>query len=322
MAVKHLSRGRRALLAALAAGPLTRLAAATTRFPEGPVRLVVPFAAGTVVDVYARLLATPMAERLGQPLVVDNIPGAGGTIGVERVARARPDGSTIVFAGDAAIVVGQALNEALPYDPVRDLAPISQLLINPTVLVVAPEVPVRTVAELVAHLRREGGRASFASAGMGTASHRAGEMLRQHTGLDFVHVPYNASPVVDVMQGRVTLFFAPMSAMQHVRAGKLRPLAVTGAQRSTVAPDVPTMIEAGFAGFEASAWFGLLAPARTPDDIVARLHAEARACLQSAAVSRQLDELGALPVGSTPAEFRALIAAEIPRWAGLLKRPR
>jgi tripartite-type tricarboxylate transporter receptor subunit TctC len=309
---------RRQLLCASLLLPIASRAQADT-YPNRPISLVVPFAAGTIVDVYARLLAEPLGKRLGQPVIVDNIPGAGGNVGVDRVARARPDGHTLVFSGDAALVVNPTLMERMPFDTLRDLAPISRLISNATVLVTSSATKAESLPQVLDLARAGKISLSYASAGSGTASHRAGEMLRAATGLDFVHVPYNASPLVDVMEGRVTLFFAPLTALQQVQAGRLRALAISDARRSALAPEVPTMIELGFKDFRAVAWFGLLAPAGVPRAVIDRLHAETIAVLRMPEVSRRLAEAGAETVASSPEEFRETIATELERWRRLLQ---
>jgi tripartite-type tricarboxylate transporter receptor subunit TctC len=309
---------RRQLLCSSLMLPLASRAQADP-YPSRQITLVAPFAAGTIVDVYARLLAEPLGKRLGQPVIVDNIPGAGGNVGVDRVARARPDGHTLVFSGDAALVVNPTLMERMPFDTLRDLAPISRLISNATVLVTSSSVKAESLPQVLDLARAGQISLSYASAGNGTASHRAGEMLRAATGLDFVHVPYNASPLVDVMEGRVTLFFAPLTALQQVQAGRLRALAISDARRSALAPEVPTMIELGFKDFRAVAWFGLLAPAGVPRGVIDRLHAEAVAVLRMPEVGRRLAEAGAETVASSPEEFRETIATELERWRRLLQ---
>ncbi|MFN7445259.1 MAG: Bug family tripartite tricarboxylate transporter substrate binding protein [Curvibacter sp.] len=288
-------------------------------YPIRPITLLAPFAAGTIVDVYARLLAEPLGKRLGQPVIVDNVPGAGGNVGVDRVARARPDGHTLVFSGDAALIVNPTLMEWMPFDTLRDLAPISRLISNATALVTSSANKAESLPQVLDMARAGKIPLSYASAGNGTASHRAGEMLRAATGLDFVHAPYNASPLVDVMEGRVTLFFAPLTALQQVQAGRLRALAISDARRSALAPEVPTMIELGFKDFRAVAWFGLLAPAGVPRGVIDRLHAEAVAVLRLPEVGRRLAEAGAETVASSPEEFRETIATELERWRRLLQ---
>ncbi len=301
---------------ALAAIPAWALAA----YPERPVQLVVPFAAGSAVDVLGRLLAEHMAPVLGVPVVVQNVPGAAGNIGVAQVAKATPDGYTLVLSGDAAIVVNPAIYDKLPYEPLRDLAPVSQITVTPNILVVGNQVPARSVAELVALAKAQPGKLSFASPGAGTSGHRAGELLRSGAGIDIVHVPYKNSPLTDVVGGNVTMFYAPTAtALPLVRDGKLRALATSTLQRLAVLPDLPTMAELGFPGFEAVAWFGLLAPAGTPPEALQRLHAAAVQALALPAVRERLAGMGAQPVGSTPAEFARLIADETPRWARLMR---
>ncbi|WP_326539532.1 Bug family tripartite tricarboxylate transporter substrate binding protein [Pseudorhodoferax sp.] len=305
-----------AVVLALGAAP----PAAQAAYPERPVQLVVPFGAGTVVDLLGRLLAEHMAPALGVPVVVHNVPGAAGNIGVGQVARAAPDGHTLVLSGDAAIVVNPALYANLSYDPQRDLAPVSQITVTPNVLVVGPQVNARSVAELVALARAEPGRLSFASPGAGTSGHRAGELLRRAAGIELIHVPYKNSPLADVAAGTVTMFFAPTAtALPLVRDGRLRALAVSSLQRLPVAPELPTLAEQGFAGFEAVAWFGLLAPAGTPAPALQRLYEAATQALAQPAVRERLAAMGAQPVGSTPAAFARLIAEETPRWAKLMR---
>ena len=307
-----MAHSRRQLLCATLMLPLLSRAQ-EAGYPNRPVTLVVPFGAGTIVDVYARLLAEHLGKGLGHPVIVENVPGAGGNVGVDRVARARPDGHTLVFSGDAALVVNPILMERVPFDTLRDLAPISRLMSNATVLVTSSSNKGESLQQVLDRARAEKISLTYASAGSGTASHRAGEMLRAATGLDLVHVPYNTSPLVDVMEGRVTLFFAPLTALQQVKAGRLRALAVSGDRRSALAPDVPTMIELGFKDFRAVAWFGLLAPAGVPRHVIERIHAEAIAALRAPEVGRRLAEAGAETIASGPEEFRATIAAELSR---------
>lgn len=282
-----------------------------------PLRLIVPFAAGSAPDLIARLLA----ERWERPVVVVNMPGAGGNVGVDQVAKAEKDGHTLVLAGDAAIVVNKAIYEQMPFDPQRDLAPVSQIVVTPNLLVVAANSPLRSVVDIVASAQAQPGRLTYASAGAGTSSHRAGEMLKRAEGVDIAHVPYRGSPLPDVLNGSVDFFFGNVAtALPLVREGKLRALAASSRQRLTVAPDVPTMIELGYEGFEAVAWFGLLAPAGTPAGMIIGLHAELAAIGSETGVRSRLFAMGAEPVFSSPEVFTALIAAETPKWALLMKR--
>jgi tripartite-type tricarboxylate transporter receptor subunit TctC len=258
------------------------------------------------------------AQRLCDAVVV-NQPGAGGSIGVAQVAKAAPDGYTLALAGDAALLVNPALYPEQALSPLTDLAPVSQLVITPTVLVVGKDVPVRNVAELVALARTQPGQSSFASAGAGTSSRRNGELLKLAARLDLLHVPYKASPVLDVIAGRVTMFFAPPTIARIVAEGSLRALAIAGPERLAGLPGVPTMAEAGFPQVNSLAWFGLVAPAGTPAERLERLRDEAAKALRDSASAQPLDTLAGSLVLSTPAEFRALIANELPRWRAFVK---
>jgi len=284
-------------------------------YPERPIQIVVPFAAGSPPDVLARLLAEAWKRSGFADAIVVNQPGAGGSLGVAQVAKAAADGYTLAIAGDAALVVNPSLYPNLLAAPLQQLAPVSQLVVTPTVLVVGQDIAVRSVAELVQLAQREPGRLSFASAGAGTSSRRNGELLRAVAKLDMIHVPYKASPLLDVAQGRVTMFFANAATIAPFLAdGRLRPLAVAARERLPGLPDVPTMAEAGYAQVDSLAWFGLVAPAGTPADVVAKLQAESAAALRDPAIAQRLDALGGKAVGSTPEAFRALIAQELPRW--------
>ena len=287
-------------------------------YPDRPIRIVVPFGAGSAPDIVARLLADHLSPRLGVALVVENTPGAGGTIGVNRVAKAAPDGYTLVLSGDAALVFPGAGAVAPPYAPLTDLAPVSQLVITPNVLVVSNSVAAKSVDELIAMVRARPGAFNCAHLGTGTSSQRACDLLSESAGLDLVQVPFTKSPLPDVVAGRVQIFFANIAtAMPMVREGQLRALAVSSLTRSPVAPALPTLNEAGLPGFEAVAWFGLLAPAGTSELAVRRLQSETKHALEETAVNSRLIELGTLPVGSSPREFAALLRAETKRWSGL-----
>ncbi|WP_326543483.1 Bug family tripartite tricarboxylate transporter substrate binding protein [Pseudorhodoferax sp.] len=278
-------------------------------WPERPVHLVVPFAAGSAPDAMGRSLAESLARELGVPVIVENQPGAGGTIGVGRVARAPGDGYTLVLSGDAAIVGDARFGVKLPYDPVADLVPVSQIAISPNILVVGNAVPAHSLQELVALARSQPWGLSYASVGYGTSSHRGGELLGRAAGLEMVHVPGSASPLPDVVGGRVSMFFANAAALPLVREGKLRALAVSSRERLALAPELPTVAESGYPGFEAVAWFALFAPRGTPPGIVARLEAQARSAVAGAAVRERLQAMGALPVGSDAATLAGLVAA-------------
>ena len=284
---------------------------------RAPLRLVVPFAAGSAPDLVARLLA----ERWERPVVVVNMAGAGGNIGVDHVAKAEKDGHTLVLAGDAAITVNQALYEQMPFDARRDLAPISQIVTTPNLLVVAASSPIRSVADIVTSARAEPGKLTYASAGAGTSSHRAGEMLKRAEGIEISHVPYRNSPLPDVLTGRGGFFFATAATARPLgREGKLRALATSARRRLAVADEIPTMIELGYEGFEAVAWFGLLAPAGTPPGMILGIFAELAAIGSETGVRSRLFAMGAEPLFSSPEAFAELIATETPKWALLMRR--
>jgi len=308
-----MTRFIRLLLVALAVQ--TSAVAQTTGWPAKPIHLIVPFAAGTAPDVIGRLLADSLAESLAVPVVVENLPGAGGTIGVDHVAKAAGDGYTLVLSGDAAIVVGDHYGVRKQYDPSRDLTPITQVAATPNIVVVSNELQVKTLQDFVALARSQPGRFSYASAGNGTSSHRGGELLNALAGLDLVHVPTTGSPMPDVISGRIQLFFANAAALPLVREGKVHALAVSSLQRLPGAPDLPTVAESGYPGFEAVAWFGLLAPSGTSPDIVARLQAETGKALTRPAVRDKLQAMGAVPLGSTPQAFTLLIQSETAKWS-------
>jgi len=324
MLIDSLRKGSRVLTRGLvAAAVLCTLGwsvAAHADYPERPVRLVVPFAPGTSVDSVARLLAAAVAASWGQPVVVENMPGAAGNIAVGRVAKATPDGYTLAFSGDAALVVNVSLFEQLGYDPLRDLVPISQIAITPNILVVNNDVPSRSVADLVALARAEAGPLSVASAGYGTSQHLAIEMFKRSAGVELMHIPYRGSYLPDLMGGHVKAAFANVvAALPLVRSGKLRGLAVSAERRVAAAPELPTMAEAGVAGVVASAWYGLVAPAGTPPDVVQRIHAEFTRALALPDLRQQLSASGVDIVGSSPEDFAALLRAEIPRMAKVIE---
>lgn len=307
---------RSALLTTLA----TLAGAAAAQPADGPMRIVVPFAAGSAPDIVARTLAEPLAAELGAPVTVENLPGAGGLLGVTHVVNAAADGRTVVLSGDAALVMPDP-NGVRRYDPQRDLAPISRVVATPNVLVVGGDTVARSFAHWLAWLRqRPAGRVSYASAGIGTSSHRAGELLAKMTGVEMVHVPSNQSPLPDVVAGRVDFFFANVAtAMPLVREGRVRALAVSSLQRTPIAPELPTLAESGLPGFEAIAWFALLAPAATPTEMVVRWQRAARSALATITVKARLQSLGIEPIGDSPDELRLTIDRESRKWAGLIR---
>jgi len=303
---------------------LTALAAlsgsAAAQRGDRPMRVVVPFAAGSAPDIVARTIAEPMAGELGAQVVVENMPGAGGLLGVTHVVNAAPDGHTVVMSGDAALVMPDP-NGVRRYNPQRDLAPISRLVATPNVLVVGGDTAARDFTDWLAWLRqRPAGRVNYASAGVGTSSHRAGELLAQMTGVEMVHVPFNQSPLPEVVAGRVDFFFANVAtAMPLVREGRVRALAVSSLQRTPIAPELPTLAESGLPGFEAIAWFALLAPSATPPEMLARWQRAARGALATAAVKAKLQSLGIEPVGESSNELLMTIERESRKWAGLIR---
>ena len=295
-------------------------ALAQAPYPNRPIELIIGFPPGTVADTLARLYASNL--QLGQPVVVKALSGAAGNIAARAVAKANPDGHTVLLAGNASIVVNQSLYESLPYDPEKDLVPVSQLAMAPNVLVIHPDVPAQTVQELAAYARARPDALSYAHAGLGISQHLAAELFKQMAGIEMLAVGYRGGPDIysDLLAGRVKLCFCNIvSAMPFVREGKLRALAITSTSRSTAAPDLPTMHESGFPGFEAVAWFGLMVPAGTPPSIVETLHRETVRALAAEELRAKFAALGMTPIGNSPAEFTAAIKSEIPYWDKVIK---
>src|SRR5882672_5934994 len=291
-------------------------------YPAKPIRMIVAYPPGGGTDIVGRMVAQKLGETLGQSVVVENRGGASGNIGTELAARAAPDGYTILMGNVAPNAINISLFKDLPFDPVADFAPVSLVASTPNILVVHPSTPARTVKEVIALAKAKPGTLNFASAGMGSSSHLAGELFRILAGADIVHVPYKgAGPaMVDVLSGQVQLYFATMpAAMPHVKAGKLAPVAVTSARRSRALPDLPTVAESGVAGYEASTWYGLLAPARTPGVAVARLHQATVKILADPALREKLADQGFEPVGDSPEEFGAYMKSEIAKWGKAIR---
>jgi len=291
-------------------------------WPAKPIRFIVSFPPGGSADIIARALAQKLSEpgSLGQQVLVDNRAGAGGNIGVDLAAKSAPDGYTIVLGAAGAIVINQSLMGGLPYDPQKDLAPISLLATIPIVLAVHPSTPANSVRELIALARSK--PLAFASAGNGTAMHLSGELFKLKAGLDLQHVPYKGSgpAVADLMGGQVPVAFVDLSsALPHIRSGRVRALAVAGGKRTITAPEIPTIAESGVPGYDAVGWFGLFAPAGTPRDIINRLNAEVRRIMQLPDVRERALASGAEPAADTPEEFAAYIRTEIPKWAEVVK---
>jgi tripartite-type tricarboxylate transporter receptor subunit TctC len=316
---------RKLLFAATLTLPATMTAAAAKRdavYPTRPVRILVPQSPGGTTDLTARLIAPHLAERFGQPIVVDNRPGAGSLLGTELAARAAPDGYTLLVVGPSFTVLPN-LYKRLPFDPVRDFAPITTLSQYPNVLLVHPSLPVKNVKELIALAKARPGEFNFASGGAGTGTHLGAELFRTMAGLDIVHVPYKGGgPALNaLMAGQVQLYFAALpSTMALLRTGKLRPLAVTSPNRASAAPELPTIAESGLPGFEQITWNGMLAPARTPRTLVERIRREAHAVISLPASRERFAAQGAEIGGLDADAFAALIKRELAQWARVIKQ--
>ena len=294
---------------------------AQTNYPEKPIRLLVGLPPGSSVDIVARLLSQKLTESLGNPVVVENVAGAAGNIAAERVARAPADGYTLAFANQAQIVVNLSLYK-LPFDPVRDFAPVSQVYVSPIILVVHNAVAAKSIQELVALARAQPGALTFATGGSGSSPHLAGALFKSMAHIDIREVPYKGvvAAIPDLLGGRVTMMFSPIAvALPSVREGKLRALAVTSLKPSPVLPELPTADESGIQGFEVTSWGGLLAPAGTPATIVRKLYLESIKVIGQHDVRAKFADLGLETTGTSPDEFAALIASEIPRWARVFR---
>ena len=291
-------------------------------FPTKPSRLVVPFPPGGPLDVIGRLIAQQLGERWGQNVVVENKPGAGGNIGADFVAKATPDGYTVVMGALSTHAVNPSLYSKMPYDAQKDFAPITRVAITPNVLVVNPALPVNSVKELIAYAKAHPGKLSFGSGSTGSAGHLAGELLKVDAGIDMVHVPYKgAAPAMQaLLAGDTQLMFDNLAnAMAQVKAGKLRALAVTTAERSKLAPELPTMAEAGVAGFDISTWFGLFAPAGTPPEIVGKWNSDVVRILDAPEMRERLIAQGAEAAPDSPADFARFVASELTKYARIVK---
>ena len=309
----------RMLAGCLLAFALVQHAAAQTSWPEKPVKLVVGFTAGSATDVTARLFAQKFTEAWGQPVVVENIAGNSGAIGVDRVAKAAPDGYTLMWSGNAAITILPSM-QALPFDPLKDLTPISTSLVMPSVFVVNNDLPVKSIAELIAYAKANPGKLSYGTPGVGTPQHIAGELFAHLAGIKMVHIPYRGANLTDVMSGVVPVGIQNAgAAMPLVRDGRVRGIAVTSLKRTASAPDLPTLAEQGFPGFEATSWFALMGPAGLPKPIVDKVRAESLKALADPELKKKIAAMGLDLVGSTPEETRAAIAADIPKWAKVIK---
>jgi tripartite-type tricarboxylate transporter receptor subunit TctC len=291
-------------------------------YPSQPIKMIVPFTAGGTTDILARTIGQKLSEAWRQPVIVENRPGAGGNIGADVVAKAKPDGYTILMGTIGTQSINSSLYAKMPYDAAKDFAPVTLVAMVPNVLVVNPAVNAKTVRELVALAKAKPGELNFASSSTGGSPHLSGEMFKQMTGADIVHVPYKGSApaITDLLGGQVSLMFDNLpSALPQVKAGKLRALAVTSARRSQAAPDIPTLAESGVPGYEVDSWFGILAPAGTPKEIVNQLNAEIVRILKIPQVRERLLEQGAEPVGDTPEHFADHIRNETVKWARVVK---
>ena len=308
------SLGLRALLAGASVSVFAQA------YPAKLIRLVVPYAVGGPTDIVARSVAQGLSESLKQTVIVENKPGAGGMIGAEFVAKSANDGYTLLLSGSGAVAVNQSLFKKFPYDTMRDFAPITIVVSAPTIFLVPPSLGVNSVAEFIALAKNKPGQLNYASAGNGTPPHLAAELLKSQAGIDLLHVPYTARQATNaVMTGEAALLFGTPADFGLVKAGKVKALAVTNPKRFPPAPDLPTMQEAGLPGFVVTAWYALLAPARTPEEIVHRLQQETARMLASPEMGKRLLGLGFEPIGNTPEQTGVFIQSEIIKWAKVIK---
>jgi tripartite-type tricarboxylate transporter receptor subunit TctC len=310
------------LFAALCVLCVAQTVSAQSNYPNRAVKILVGFTPGTGPDLVARMLADRFADVWGSPFVVENVPGAGSNIATERVAKSPADGYTLLMGGNSALVINPSLYDTLPFDPQKDFAPISQIFIAANVLAVPLEVPAKSVAELVALAKAAPGKLSYGHAGVGTSQHLGAELFKYMAHLDIASVPYRGTTAMmpDLLANRGSMSFANIvNVLPLAREGKLRALAITSIKRSALAPDLPTMAESGFPGFEAVPWFGLLAPAGTPKDVLDKLHDETVKALATPEVRKRFDDLGLETVGNTPSEFADVIRKETPEWAKVIK---
>jgi tripartite-type tricarboxylate transporter receptor subunit TctC len=316
---------RKTMAAALAGLTMVAAAAAPAQaanYPERPITVVVGFPPGGASDILARILTDKLGSLLGQPVIVDNRPGAGGNVAGEVVAHAAPDGYTLLLGNNAILATNATLYSKINFDPEKDFAPISLIGTQANVLVLNNNVPAHSLAELIALAKANPGKLNFASSGYGLAAHLAGELFKAQAHIDIVHVPYKGSApaLEDVIAGQDQMMFATTSGvMGFLKNGQVRPIAVTTLKRTPTLPDIPTMDEAGLPGFEATTWHGLVAPAATPPQIIATLHGAVIAALQDPGVQQKLAALGIDIAPDSPAEFKAYITAEIPKWAAVIK---
>jgi tripartite-type tricarboxylate transporter receptor subunit TctC len=315
--IHRVTRALGAVLLALGAG-----AAFAQAYPTKPVTIVVPWPAGGPSDIAARPLAKGLGDELKQSFVIDNRGGAGGNIGTTLVTKAAPDGYTLLVTSSAPIVINPSLYKEMPFDPTKDLQPITNLLRVPLILTVHPSVPAKNLAELIAYVKAQNGKAQFASSGNGTPQHLTAELFRSTAKLDMVHVPYKGSApaITDLIGGHVPIMFdSAIAILPHIKSGKVRAIAITSAKRSAILPDVPTFDESGMKGFESYAWYGFFAPAKTPKDVVAKLNAAAIKVMKQPEWQKILADTGSEYVGDTPEQFTAFTRAEAAKWAKVVK---
>src|SRR5215468_529431 len=311
-----------AALALLACGASAASAAAATDYPTRPVTLVVAYTPGGASDVLARILSRKLEQILGQPVVIDNRPGAGGNVAAEAVAHAAPDGYTLFNGNNAILATNAALYKKINFSPETDFAPVGLIGSQANILVVNPALPAKSMDELIALAKANPGKLNFASSGHGLAAHLAGELFKAEAKIDIVHVPYKgAAPALqDVIAGHVQMMFATASSVvPHIRDGQVRALAVASLKRTAVLPDIPTIDELGIKNFDATTWHGLVVPAHTPKEVIATLNRALAGALADSAVRKSLGDLGVDIVGNTPEEFNAYIKAEIPKWTAIVK---
>jgi tripartite-type tricarboxylate transporter receptor subunit TctC len=318
-----LLQGRGCKLAGCCAFALAASSAqlAAQTYPAKPVRFVAPYPAGGVNDIVARILATRMSQALGQQWIVDNRPGRGGNIGTDHVAKSSPDGYTLVHGGMGSLTLGPFLSK-IPYDTLRDFAPITLTARAPNILAVHPSLPVRSMKELIALARSQPGALNYATPGVGSTPHLTAALFVSMSGVKMVHIPYKggAPATIDLVAGQVPIAFAPIaSILPQMAAGRVRALAVSGLQRSPAAPNLPTISEAGLAGFEMNPWFGVLAPTGTPPEVIAKLNTELVHALRAPETARQLSAQGVEPAHSTPEEFLAVIKSDLQKWEKVIR---
>jgi tripartite-type tricarboxylate transporter receptor subunit TctC len=291
-------------------------------YPSKPIRIVAPFAPGSTIDIIGRIIAPNLSGALGQPVLIDNRPGAGGAVGMDAVAKAAPDGHTLVIGALGPLAMNPALYPKTPFDPIRDFAAVSLLATGPVVVAVHPSVPARTVKELIELAKKQPGQLNFGSPGVGSSPHLTGELLKMLTGTDIVHVPYkgNAEALTDLVSGRLSIVFTGVPPVVPLaKAGRVRLLATTGMQRLVQLPDVPTIAEAGFAGAQVSIWYGVVAPAGTPRDVIVRINREIVKVMQTPDVREKFAQQGIEPETSTPERFAQLIRDEYARWSKVIR---